>query len=211
MNLLGIVLKARRKTIRVGTSRLLCLLLLAAASAGAQTQALPSPSSDISQSAVTHDPAIAQLEEQLRAQEAQLKELEAKLARLKLGQPPAPNGVVEPASAGAPASPPASDDATAPAQTTPSPAAEVPATPVAQTEPEMGTPGHNMAIPGGPVMNIRGFFDFNFGAGSIANPLVFPIVDNGCGTCGNPVPRRRTPHFRPASSIYSSRPSFPIT
>jgi hypothetical protein len=45
--------------------------------------------------------------------------------------------------------------------------------------------GHNMAIPGGPVLNFRGFFDFNFGVGSIANPLVFPIIDNGCGTCGN--------------------------
>jgi hypothetical protein len=42
-----------------------------------------------------------------------------------------------------------------------------------------------MTLPGGPVLNIRGFFDFNFGVGSIANPLVFPIRDNGCGTCGN--------------------------
>jgi hypothetical protein len=47
--------------------------------------------------------------------------------------------------------------------------------------------GHNMAIPNGPTLNIRGFFDFNFGVGSVANPLVFPIVSNGCGTCGNPV------------------------
>jgi hypothetical protein len=48
--------------------------------------------------------------------------------------------------------------------------------------------GHNMAIPGGgPTLNVRGFFDFNFGTGSIANPLMFPIADNGCGTCGNPV------------------------
>jgi hypothetical protein len=48
--------------------------------------------------------------------------------------------------------------------------------------------GHNMQIPGGgPMLNIRGFFDFNFGIGSIANPLVFPISDNGCGTCGNPL------------------------
>jgi hypothetical protein len=46
--------------------------------------------------------------------------------------------------------------------------------------------GHNMTLPGGPVLNIRGFFDFNFGVGSFANPLVFPIVDGGCGTCGNP-------------------------
>ena len=47
--------------------------------------------------------------------------------------------------------------------------------------------GHSMSIPGGPVVKFRGFFDFNFGVGSIANPLVFPIVDGGCGTCGNPV------------------------
>jgi hypothetical protein len=47
--------------------------------------------------------------------------------------------------------------------------------------------GHNMQIPGGgPKLNIRGFFDFNFGAGSIANPLIFPIVSNGCEACGNP-------------------------
>ena len=47
--------------------------------------------------------------------------------------------------------------------------------------------GHNMEIPGGgPVLNIRGFFDFDFGAGSIANPLIFPIASNGCETCGNP-------------------------
>ena len=40
--------------------------------------------------------------------------------------------------------------------------------------------GHNMAIPGGPVMNIRGFFDFNFGVGSIANPLIYPVIADGC-------------------------------
>lgn len=46
--------------------------------------------------------------------------------------------------------------------------------------------GHNMTIPNGPVVNFRGFFDFNFGLGSIANPLIYPVVNNGCGTCGNP-------------------------
>src|SRR5579862_6462821 len=47
--------------------------------------------------------------------------------------------------------------------------------------------GHNMQLPGGgPVLNIRGFFDFNFGTGSIANPLIFPIASNGCTVCGNP-------------------------
>src|SRR5581483_5075112 len=32
---------------------------------------------------------------------------------------------------------------------------------------------------------IRGFFDFNFGVGSIANPLIFPITSNGCEICEN--------------------------
>ena len=47
--------------------------------------------------------------------------------------------------------------------------------------------GHNMEIPGGPALNIKGFLDLNFGVGSIANPLIFPVADNGCGACGNPV------------------------
>jgi hypothetical protein len=47
--------------------------------------------------------------------------------------------------------------------------------------------GHNMQIPGGgPTLNIRGFFDFNFGTGSIANPLIFPIATNGCEVCAFP-------------------------
>jgi len=69
----------------------------------------------------------------------------------------------------------------------PTPPVEAPPTPEVEADTDSGMQGHSMAIPGGPVMNIRGFFDFNFGVGSIANPLVFPIIDNGCGTCGNPV------------------------
>jgi hypothetical protein len=69
-------------------------------------------------------------------------------------------------------------------------AATVPAPPDVETtsrsSQDTAMAGHNMAIPGGPVLNIRGFFDFNFGVGSIANPLVYPIIDDGCGTCGNP-------------------------
>jgi hypothetical protein len=73
------------------------------------------------------------------------------------------------------------------------PAGEVPAPPaeaaetrtVANPEP-VDSMTHTMEIPGGPVLKIKGFFDFNYGAGSIANPLVFPISDDGCGTCGNP-------------------------
>jgi len=39
---------------------------------------------------------------------------------------------------------------------------------------------------GGPALKIRGFFDFNFGVGSLANTMVYPIVNDGCGICGNP-------------------------
>jgi hypothetical protein len=47
--------------------------------------------------------------------------------------------------------------------------------------------GHSMEIPGGgPTLNIRGFFDFNIGSGSLANPLIFPVATNGCMVCGNP-------------------------
>jgi hypothetical protein len=34
---------------------------------------------------------------------------------------------------------------------------------------------HMMEIPGGPELKIRGFFDFNYGMGRAANPLVFPL------------------------------------
>jgi len=46
--------------------------------------------------------------------------------------------------------------------------------------------GTMMEVPGGPTLKIRGFFDFNYGVGSIANPLIFPVTDGACGTCGNP-------------------------
>jgi hypothetical protein len=106
----------------------------------------------------------------VEAQEARIRELEA--AR---GSPPTAGAV-----------PPAAAPAPPPVNVEPAPAvAPPPVQPPAQEDTSMA--GHNMAIPGGPVLNIRGFFDFNFGVGSIANPLVFPIIDNGCGTCGNPL------------------------
>jgi hypothetical protein len=58
---------------------------------------------------------------------------------------------------------------------------------VPQSDAQTGAGGHTMELPGGgPSLKIRGFFDFNYGMGSIANPLVVPIADNGCGTCGDP-------------------------
>jgi hypothetical protein len=153
----------------------------------ALAQQTPAPAADGSPETT------AQLLEQLKAQDARLKELEAEVSKLKAAQPTTPGET--PAAAPAAASAPM-----APAATTPTPAeapaadaAAIPTPPTAAQEPpvaqaadvDMG--GHSMSIAGGPVVKFRGFFDFNFGTGSIANPLVFPIIDGGCGTCGNPV------------------------
>jgi hypothetical protein len=113
---------------------------------------------------------IELLANKLEAQEARIRELEA-----GRGSSPVSSTPSQPVPAAPPAQPPA------PVPMEPAQAVAPPA----QEDTSMA--GHNMAIPGGPVLNIRGFFDFNFGVGSIANPLVFPIIDNGCGTCGNPV------------------------
>jgi hypothetical protein len=159
------------------------LMLVGLESAGAQQT--PVPASDASPETT------AQLLELLKAQDARLKELEAQVAKLKAAQPatpgetaappPAAVGVTPIAPAPTPAGAPAAD-AAASASAAPAPQ-EAPVTQAADVD--MG--GHSMSIPGGPVIKFRGFFDFNFGVGSIANPLVFPIIDGGCGTCGNPI------------------------
>jgi hypothetical protein len=62
----------------------------------------------------------------------------------------------------------------------PSPvSSSVPAVP----EPTQAAGVHTMEIPGGgPQLNIRGFFDFNFGVGQNANPLVSPLGAPGTVT-----------------------------
>jgi hypothetical protein len=122
---------------------------------------------------------IERLANQVDAQEARIRELEAGRG--------APQPVASKAAVPAPV-----EEATVPVTAAAQPATPEPASGNAAAPPDTAQQqdtsmaGHNMAIPGGPVLNIRGFFDFNFGVGSIANPLVYPIVDNGCGTCGNP-------------------------
>jgi len=140
-------------------------MVFALQTADAQTA---SPDADLLKDALQQ---IQRLASQVAAQEARIRELEA-------GRSPRAR---EPATNVTPAPTPA---------TAPEPAILAPE-PITQPTPEPSTAsadmgGHNMAIPGGPVSNIRGFFDFNFGVGSIANPLIFPTVSNGCAACGNP-------------------------
>lgn len=105
---------------------------------------------------------IESLAKQVASQEARIHELEA----ARVSTPPAPTAVAAPAVLSTP---------------------EQPAVTPPDTMQDTSMGGHNMAIPGGPVLNIRGFFDFNFGVGSIANPLIYPIASDGCAVCGNPV------------------------
>jgi hypothetical protein len=136
---------------------------------------------------------IQQLIQRLAESERRIEALEQKLGAKSAA--PAGETATAPRSASAtlavetpPAAAPSTETSSAEPQT------------AARAEPAQGETrvedmlGHNMQIPGGgPMLNIRGFFDFNFGVGSIANPLVFPIIDNGCGTCGNqPTPPHST-------------------
>lgn len=107
--------------------------------------------------------AIAQLLEQLRAQDARLKALEAEVARLKQ-QPPKSENVSQPASEGAVAAP-----------ATPATPTEAPP-PIVQAEPPPETHEHSMKLPGGgPTLKIRAFGDVNLGFGPDANALIFPL------------------------------------
>ncbi len=113
---------------------------------------------------------IAQLLEQLRAQDARLRQLEAEVARLKSAQPAKPEGATEPNNAEPSAAP------TVVAEPAAAPAVEAAPVPSVQSEPESGGHEHSMQLPGGgPVLKIRGFADFNLGFGSDANPLIFPL------------------------------------
>jgi hypothetical protein len=127
---------------------------------------------------------MAQLLDHLKAQDARLRELETEVSELKAmraSNPTEGSGALPTGSAGGSAV--ASAATAVPSESSPRQVAQAGANSSAM---DMSSPGHDMAIPGGPVLRFRGFFDFNFGLGSIANPLVFPIIDGGCGTCGNP-------------------------
>ena len=119
------------------------LIVFGAEVAGAQQAPVPAPDSS--------PETTAQLLEQLKAQDARLKELEAQVSKLKAAHPATPGETPV-------ATPPAAE--TAPAATAPADAAPVAAAapvpeeaPVAQTDTNMG--GHSMSIPGGPVINVQ--------------------------------------------------------
>ncbi len=128
------------------------------------------------QTVVVSQKTIDDLRKELAAHEARIKELEDRLAQQS--NRPTPDQVT-PAPQPAAAQPPASAAGPqAPATAaTPAPATSAPETPPESPSPDMmASQGHTMDLPGGgPKLNIRGFFDFNFGIGRDANPLIFPL------------------------------------
>jgi hypothetical protein len=152
---------------------LLLSFTLAWASQTAVAAETPENSSTTTPLAAVTQATIDKLLAVIAAHEARIEELEKKL------EEPGSGGSATPAPP--PAAPSASQNVVSP------PPPDVPAQPPPADHPaDTATGGHNMELFGGPVLNIRGFFDFNFGVGSLANTMVFPIVNDGCGTCGNP-------------------------
>ena len=109
-------------------------------------------------------PTNQQMQAELAAMEARIKELEARLAQ-----------------SGAAAAPP--DTTSVPANANPTaaePAAAPPPPPEPPPPPLPAEHEHTMSLPGvGPQLKIRGFADFNLGFGYDANPLIFPLVPAG--------------------------------
>ena len=125
-------------------------LLLGISSASAQ-EAGPASSSDT----------IKQLLDRLSAAEAKIQQLQSQMAAQGAAQPAtSPGSLVAPAPTTQAATPPAAEP----------PPAEPPEPPPAAPE----THDHMMEIPGGPVLHIRGFFDFNFDKGMAAQNLQYP-------------------------------------
>ncbi|HEX4810765.1 MAG TPA: hypothetical protein VH325_17645 [Bryobacteraceae bacterium] len=125
---------------------------------------------------------LQKLMERLSADEARIKELENKL----ISQQPATSKDM----AGQTIDAKAIQSGSQPAAPTPAPSAPAEPPVVASTSPlgtsptasdEMHDPhDHMIELPGGgPALKIRGFFDFDLGVGTDANPLIFPLAAYG--------------------------------
>jgi hypothetical protein len=105
--------------------------------------------------------------DRLAADEARIKELEDKLNQ-QSGQK------IESASASQ-STPPAQVSSTTVAASTPAPSA-APAADTSNDSMDSDPHMHSMEMPGGgPNLQVRGYLDLDFGLGSDANPLIFPL------------------------------------
>ena len=146
MSLSSNLFKPLSRAQRSGAHALLILSLMGGCLAFAQTDAGQQPSND----------SIKQLMDRLAAAEAKIKQLET--------NSPTPS---------APAPPPS----VAASESQSALAAAVPVAPEPAPEPPAEEHDHErmMAIPGGPALHFRGFFDLDFDKGPVAQNLQFPL------------------------------------
>ena len=153
MSLSSTLFNSLKKARRPGAHALLVLSLLGSSSLLAQSENSQPSSAD----------SMKQLMDRLAAAEARIKQLENQ------SQTPAPTTNTP---AAAPASGPAQAEPPAPA------AAAAPAPPPPEPEsapPEEENHDHMMAMPNGPALHFRGFFDFDFDQGQVAQQLQNPL------------------------------------
>jgi len=112
------------------------------------------PTARAQENEVTHlKQTVQQLVDQVQGLQARVKELEAaREVHAAIASPQPTTEVSQPQ----------------PVDVTP------PSVPAPPPRGETGT--HEMGLPGGPKLNIRGFLDFNFDAGSAANSLIYPLT-----------------------------------
>lgn len=112
----------------------------------------------------TDSQTVDKLLQRLADDEARIKSLEAMVATLSghTGMQPATPGIAAPAPE---------------AFVTPAPAAGPQTAPVSPVMPPMDAEEHEhmMEVPGGPTLKFRGFFDFSFDKGSVAQNLQYPL------------------------------------
>ena len=110
-----------------------------------------------------------QLLQRLAEDEARIKSLEAMVASLVAQHPANPSPVVTPAPVVL-ATTSTPSDAPPPAAPAPAPTMEMPASASADADHD-----HMMAIPDGPTLHFRGFFDVDLDKGSVAQQLQYPL------------------------------------
>jgi hypothetical protein len=128
--------------------------------------------------ALAQDPSQPQLDQQtaekllnrLAAAEARIKELEDRLSRQSVAAPAQP-GTPQTSTEAAPASV-AAMTASTPVVAAASTSTDSTSADIADSDPH----AHMMELPGGgPDLNVRGYLDLDFGVGTPANPLIFPL------------------------------------
>ena len=150
------LIRSLRKAQMSSARALLIFSLLGASSLMAQTDNAQPPSNDT----------IKQLMDRLAAAEARIKQLENHVSASTA--PAAAESAAPAQPAPAPAAPAAESAAAAPATAAPAPEPEP-----APAEEE--SHDHMMAMPNGPALHFRGFFDFDFDEGQVAQQLQYPL------------------------------------